>query len=478
MVEELATDLRLPGIDCVIVEPSGSPTFICRGRADVARSIDVDEHTVVRVASISKTFTAIGLMQLWEQGRFDLDEPANRFLTAYRLSRDDVTFRHLLTHTAGIGEVPSVRGLLRPGALGMIAADRPVPTLRDLYGPVQRVALPPGTKWSYANHGFATLAQLVEDISGRPFAEHMRTTMFEPLGMEHTDFATTARVRDRLAVGYRFKRNKATVPVTFREMTTIGGGGLYSCAVDMARYLAMLSSGGPSILKPETLELMLTAQFPPDGALPAMGLAFWLEDIGGRLVAGHGGDLPGFKSSMRFAPGGPGVFVSTNAGSAADLRLSVAIDGLCQRIMGHLLGRHDDVAAPTAVRGHTDLVGAYRPDRGFLTNVRWWGLIGGELEIVERNGALQVRTPWGLARRPLPLVASGERLAFASNGVRAELDVERDRMGAPTTLQLRSTVGWATFRRRRSSIRRVSAVIAAIAVARSVRRLRRRRRRL
>lgn len=427
----------------------------------------MDEHSVMRVASISKTFTAIGLMQLWEQGRFDLDEPANRHLKAYQLSRDDVTFRHLLTHTAGIGELPSLRGLRRPGALGMIGAGRPQPTLRDMYGPVQRVGIRPGTKWAYANHGFATLGQLVEDISGRPFADRMRESLFEPLGMEHTDFVS-ARVSERLAVGYRFK-HKAAVPVKFREMTTPGGGGLFSCAADMACYIQTLAGGGSPLLKSETLEAMLTPQYPRDGALPAVGLAFWLSEAAGRVVAGHGGDVPGFKSSMRFAPGGPGVFVSTNGGGAADMRLSLAIDGLTERVMAILLGHTVDHTPGPAACG-ADLVGFYRPDRGFLTNARTWALFGGEVEILQRDGALYVRTPWGVAFRALSLTAHGTRLKFEAAGLVGEFDVERDVEWRPIALHLRSNIGFATFRRVPSSLRRkVALVTGGLLAARVVR---------
>ena len=150
--------------------------------------------------------TAIGLMQLRDQGLFDLDDPVNKFLATGSpieppAGGADVTFRHLLTHTAGIGEVPRVSDLVRPKAWGMGKPGTAGADLAAIYRGTLRPDSVAGSKWAYANHGFAVLGQLVEDISGRPFAEHMLEQLFDPLGMASTEYTRTDRTTGRVATG-------------------------------------------------------------------------------------------------------------------------------------------------------------------------------------------------------------------------------------------------------------------------------------
>ena len=159
------------------------------GVADAGSNTRVTEDTVFRIASITKTITSIAVMQLWEQGLVDLDAPANDYLRAYRLIAAKAGFRpatvrHLLTHTAGVPAVRTALDLFRP-ALGWEAPRGcSAPSLADYYRGGLRVDVEPGTKWAYSNHGFATLGQIVEDVSELPFDRYLRERVFGPLGME------------------------------------------------------------------------------------------------------------------------------------------------------------------------------------------------------------------------------------------------------------------------------------------------------
>lgn len=162
-------------------------------------------------------------MQLRERGLFGLDDPVNDYLRGYRVGSPDpasppVTFRHMLTHTAGVGELRGPTDLFRP-VIGLGAKPgKPVPTPTEYYRNGLRPAIPPGTKWAYSNHAFNTLGQLVEDISQEPFVEYMRRHVFEPLGMENTGYVLGERVREALAQGYNFSRGKLR-PVDYLEIT-------------------------------------------------------------------------------------------------------------------------------------------------------------------------------------------------------------------------------------------------------------------
>jgi CubicO group peptidase (beta-lactamase class C family) len=479
LIDDACRRWTLPGLTSAIVVPGRPPQFVLRGSADIAANAPVTQDTIFRVASISKTFTAVAVMQLVERGSLALDDLVNDHLTSYKLSRGDVTVRHLLTHTAGIGELTRGSDVFRPRAWGMVKAGKPMPTLRKMYGPVQHVEVAPGTKWAYANHGFATLGQLVEDVSGRAFGDYMTEHVFQPLAMHDASFVRTPPVDERLAVGYGFKRGNA-VPVTFRELTTTGAGALYCSAGDMAKYVAALAAGGPPVLKAQTLAEMLRPQYPPGDLYPAMGLAFWLDSIGGYLVAGHGGDLPGFKSIMRFARGGPGVFLSTNCNRSLKLEFALAIESLADDILRGLLNVADEdtVLARVGRTQANPFIGRYRPDPGLLTNARVWAMFGGGIEIERRGDRLVIRSPWGIFRTPVDLEReSGSSFRVHAGGFHAVLTFDADESNLASSVEMRSNAGFADFRRRERTPRlRATAAVGAAGIALGVVRRRRRRR--
>ncbi|HSK85928.1 MAG TPA: serine hydrolase domain-containing protein, partial [Rubrobacter sp.] len=239
-----------PGMGVGIVR--GAETIYAKGfgLADAERGRPVNPQTVFRIGigSISKTMTAVGLMQLWEQGLFGLDDPVNNQLKNYEVNRPDraappVTIRHMLTHTAGIGEMRGLTDIFRP-VIGLGAEPgKPVPTPAKYYPKGLRSVMPPGTKWAYSNHAYNTLGQLVEDISGEPFIEYMRRQVFEPLGMENTDYVLGDRVREALAQGYNFSRGRLR-PADYLEIAVRGAGSVFSTVDDMCRYVAALLGGG------------------------------------------------------------------------------------------------------------------------------------------------------------------------------------------------------------------------------------------
>src|SRR5215217_5804196 len=140
--------------------------FSGHGLADIAANTPITQDTMFRIGSITKTFTAMAVLQLWEQGLVDLDAPANDYLRAYRLipakaAHQPATVRQLLTHTAGLPQLVYPWRAFKPILGETVRFGQPLPTLADYYrGGLQLVA-EPGTSCTYSNHGFATLGQLV-----------------------------------------------------------------------------------------------------------------------------------------------------------------------------------------------------------------------------------------------------------------------------------------------------------------------------
>ena len=201
--------------------------FHGHGLADIASKTPITEDTVFRIASITKTFTAIAVMQLWEQGLVDLDAPANDYLRAYRLipakaSFRPATVRHLLTHTAGRPRGAAASDVLRPDFGESVSVGQPLPSLAEYYRGGLRLDAEPGTRFTYGDHGFATLGQIVEDVSGKPLDRYFREHIFEPLGMVDTDLV---RLRARSSRAWRRDTRSASdgaKAVVDREWVTAG----------------------------------------------------------------------------------------------------------------------------------------------------------------------------------------------------------------------------------------------------------------
>jgi CubicO group peptidase (beta-lactamase class C family) len=391
---------RHPAVGLAVGVVSGGRLafFHGHGLADIATARPVTEETVFRVASITKTFTAIAVMQLCEQGLIDLDAPASDYLRAYRLvparaGFRPATVRHLLTHTAGIAELAHPSGLLRPHFGETVPLGRPLPTLAEFYRGGLRLRAEPGTRFAYGNHGFATLGQIVEDVSGQPLERYFREHVFEPLGMAGTDLVRSDRVRSRLATGYAL-RSRGPRAVADRESVTAGAASVYSSPRDMARYVAALLGGGAnehgSALAPATLATMFEPQYRPDPRVPGIGLAFFRQTTGGHRVVEHQGVLPGFDSQVFVAPDdGVGVLAFTNGARQAMLWLPDEVAGL----LGHLLGVPEETVrtdVPQRPDVWGDLCGWYALP-GPLTDVRARAMLGAGAEVFVRGGQLRIR---------------------------------------------------------------------------------------
>ncbi len=393
-------------------------SFHGHGLADIASNTPITEDTVFRIASITKTFTAIAVMQLWEQGLVDLDAPANDYLRAYKLiaakaSFRPATLRHLLTHTAGIREVLHLPGLLRMRDLGeTVKLGRPVPALSEYYSGGLRIHAEPGASFMYTNHGFATLGQIVEDLSGKSLDRYFREHIFEPLGMVDTDLVRSERLYSRLATGYDLRSNGAK-PVTDYELIPVGAGGAYSTPRDMARYVAALLGGGAneygSVLKPATLATMFAPHYQPDPRIPGMGLAFFRANLGDHLAVEHDGILPGFDSQIFLAPDeGVGVMAFANGAKRGMHWLTPEVGAVLKQLLGVA-----DAVIRTDVPQHpatwTDLCGWYRFSAHFTDPARL--AMGPGAEVLVRQGQLMVRflSPIPALFRGFPLLPDDDK---------------------------------------------------------------------
>ncbi|MQM27844.1 serine hydrolase domain-containing protein [Glycomyces albidus] len=285
------------------------------GFADTASRIEVDPAaTLFRPGSVSKVFTATAVMQLVEQGELDLDTDVAAYLD-FDLERgydDDLTLRHLLSHTAGFEE----------RIAGLIAFEGDEVNLREALAtdPPEQV-FRPGTTPSYSNYGNALAGYIVERVSGMPFEDYIDRHLLAPLGMDSSSFRQplSEDLAGRLSSGYGAADGPAQ---PFEYVATPPAGALSATADDMALFmLAQLGAhpGGVELLDAATREQMYSPALDEEslGAFAGaqrMTLGWFQEDQNGHRVVGHGGDTNWFHSHLNLYPDdGAGIFVSFNS---------------------------------------------------------------------------------------------------------------------------------------------------------------------
>lgn len=291
------------------------------GYSDLKKKQSVDpDTTMFRLASISKPFTWISVMQLAEQGKLDIDQDINKYLD-FQIAPafgKPVTLRNLMTHTGGFEE--EVRDII------LTDPQKAMPLRQFLAENQPRRMYPPGEVPAYSNYGVGLGGYVVERVSGQSFADYVRDHIFLPLGMTHSSFDEPLRqeLQGRASEGY--KKSTEDPVMGFEIFNPAPAGGVSSSARDMGRFAEALLGGGElegrRILKPETLGAMWTRQFAASDALPAMCMGFYETWRNGLRFVGHDGDLVAFHSRFLVEPKEKLVlFLSYNsAGSAAKSR--------------------------------------------------------------------------------------------------------------------------------------------------------------
>ena len=290
------------------------------GYADVQKKQFVSApETLFRPGSISKLFTWTAIMQLFEQGKLDLDRDVNEYLD-FRIPEafgKPITLKNIMTHTPGFEE--QVKDLFTTSG---------TPDLGEyLKTHIPARIYPPGTVPAYSNYATALAGYIVQRVSGRPFDEYIAENIFRPLRMTHSTFAQPlpSSLAPSMSGGYRLGSDPAQ---PFEVINPFPAGSLSSSATDMAQFMmAHLQDGQlgeAHILKPETARLMHSRLFALDDAANAMCYGFYEESRNGHRIIGHGGDTIYFHSDLHLVLDQKvGFFVSYNsAGKGAGLGAS------------------------------------------------------------------------------------------------------------------------------------------------------------
>lgn len=279
-LQRMVADGRAAGASALVWQAGAERYFLAVGHADREAGRPMARDTLARIWSMTKPVASVALMQLWEQGRFRLDDPLGRYLPefqAMRVHADDgrgerpaerpILVRDILRHTSGL-----TYGMQDGPADRAFRAANPIVKARSLAEFSRLVAaLPlrhePGTAWQY---GTSTdiVARLVEVLAGEPFGAHVRRHLLLPLGMADTDWTVPDERRGRLAATYHMAEGQPMrrEPDPTRAFAT-GGEGLIAPIDDYMRFARMLlgegALDGVRVLRASTVRLMLTDQLDP-----------------------------------------------------------------------------------------------------------------------------------------------------------------------------------------------------------------------
>jgi CubicO group peptidase (beta-lactamase class C family) len=328
---EYAAAEHIPGLIWGIIMDDELAHVGVSGLSDVEKNAPVTPETIFRIASMTKSFTAMAILKLRDEGRLSLDDPAERYVPELRQwhgPTDDaprITLRHLLSHSAGFPED-------NPWGDQQLAVTEDEFTAMLARG--MSFSTAPGTGYEYSNYGFAILGRVISRVAGVPYRQYLQREILDPLGMTATTLEPT-QVNDALrARGYRWEdaRWKEEPPLPDGAFGAMGG--MLTSMSDLSRYVAALLSAWPArsgadagpVRRASLREMQQVARTRPASVTvaPTTGLlqlfsggyGYGLRTSQtcefGHVVA-HGGGLPGFGSVMQWLPDyGVGIIVFGN----------------------------------------------------------------------------------------------------------------------------------------------------------------------
>jgi CubicO group peptidase (beta-lactamase class C family) len=388
------------------------------GWADVAAGREATPDTRYAIASITKSFVAVAVMQLRDAGALALDDRVQRHLPE---APAGPTIATLLSHSSGLQrEVP-----------GSGWETLEFPSLEQVLGSLGEVelVLEGGGEWHYSNLGFVLLGEVVARLAEVPVEHYVHKRILGPLGLEETTWGP-AEPAARGYLTHPFADSVFDEPAETDKGGTMAAGGLWSTTGDLARWGAFLHEPDPKVLAPETLAEMrrLRVMAEPQRWTRGWGLGLILNRIGERVFVGHEGGAMGAVSALMVEQeSGVGAVVLANTTAGFD-PISVAAE-----LAGAVLDAEEEIEPWRAAEpAPPDLAGVLG---------RWWSE-GFEFVFSWREGRLEARgaaaPEW---RRPAVFErVEGDRFRTISGRERGEwLEIVRDDDGTPTKLY------WATY---------------------------------
>lgn len=305
----------IPGVNIALIK-KGKPVWSkAYGYADLEEGRKMTTDTYCRVESISKSVTAWGVMKLVEQGKIDLDKPVKQYIKNWEFPKSEfpeekVTVRQLLSHSAGM-------------PLGNIferySPKEEIPPLEENLSKEAILIQEPGLSFSYSNTGFNLLELLIEEVSGRDFAEYMEEEVLIPLGMHNSSFTWSEKMYPAVPVGYDLKGNPVPVYIYAEKAS----GGLFASVEDIATFVTAGMTNfyhkDHEVLNIQSINELYTPMVEIPGiyglVFDSYGLGHFIENLSnGKQAVSHGGQGYGWMTHFYSVPEtGDGIVILTNS---------------------------------------------------------------------------------------------------------------------------------------------------------------------
>ncbi len=278
----------------VIIAKNGQPLLRkAYGKADIENNTPLKPEDVFRIGSITKSFTAMAILLLEEDGKLSVKDQVSEFLPNYPMQGHKITIEHLLTHTSGIAiytDIPSVRDAITPDATPL--------QVIDLFKNMPALSAP-GEQYDYNNSGYYLLGAVIEKVSGVSYADFLAKRIFKPLGMNDTAYEGQERGAKRVT-GYRVQEGRFTLAPNRSVNTAFAAGGLVSSADDLHRWQnAILAE---KLLKPATWKRAFTPTILNGGSKTEYGYGWILRKLRGQVMREHSGVIAGFQAMVLTLP--------------------------------------------------------------------------------------------------------------------------------------------------------------------------------
>jgi CubicO group peptidase (beta-lactamase class C family) len=349
-IPQLLNDFSVPGTAIAIIENGAIILQKGYGYSNVDRKTRVTTTTGFNIGSISKTITAWGVMKLVQDGKIDLDAPAEKYLTRWHLPKSEfdantVTIRRLLSHTAGLS---------LHGYPGWSPKDK-LPTIEESLDGINNgpgrveMIMEPGTKWKYSGGGFSILQLIIEEVTGQKFEDYMQVEILNPLAMMHSSYT----IDDKILKASSLEHNNFGDVIDFELFTAQAAAGLHTTIEDFTKfalaslYIDKKNPKNQHILTAATLEEMME---PAKASNGSYGLGYQVDAINETSIVlrGHGGANTGWHALFMVDPvTNDGFIMITNGGAGSKIYRQVFCDWIYWKT-GESLGNRCNIVPSVA----------------------------------------------------------------------------------------------------------------------------------
>lgn len=401
---------KLPGFSIAVVKDSDTIYAGGFGLRDTVKDLPATPDTLFGIGSITKSFVAIGIMQLVEKGEISLDDPVNTYIP-FKLGKSEtpIKIHHLLTHSLGVPSIASSSVALYKG----VGADTGIPWggVVEFYslvnGAVDELVADPGERFFYHNAAWRILGHIIQVKSGMPFHQYIKENVLTPLGMVRSTMDTSRFKEDSDKILPHWKKPDGSVepsrfpypnPEDMGEFSFIAAaGGIVSSVNEMATYLkAQMNMGeyeGGKLASRESFSKMQTLHVNrPDGYYGEVGYGYGLNivpDFSGYKMVGHGGSILVSTAHMAFIPSEKiGVVMMGNSAK-------IPYEEIAESCLSILLGLEPVESVPSIlIKGKMNrLTGSYETYKGIE-----------KVNVVKKGGMLYLETETPFAETSQPLI--------------------------------------------------------------------------